>query len=417
MTMMKQTSLFATALCILTAATTSNATLHSSNKNEDVEAHSNNNLRRKTEATLGGSLCKSIIAIGGTRKYDHSAISSPTSSDRTLESNNGVIEHPYRSSNEYDYETDEEFVCELSDDSGTTIPLEGTTEQMTELRALLNQGALISAESTVEIDSIGSIAADVVDGVDGMISGGDNDEPTVAKLAPGSIKLINDGRNRDRALRRRLNRHNGVKKALVIRVIDRYNRAVSGNASYLSDKFFGTNGDSVTMKSGFNDCTFGKLQFTNEYNDQNIDKVLSAPGVMEVKIDISLSSSTQSQIRSAVLQAAQSKLGFSLPGQSFDHVLIVAEHCYPNSQDNCAFAAYAFVNSWLSVYVDDNYKFPAVSMHELGHNLNLAHSGGLDGKTYTDHTCLMGNPLWEDDVGGMCFNPVKNYQVAVANNG
>jgi hypothetical protein len=55
------------------------------------------------------------------------------------------------------------------------------------------------------------------------------------------------------------------------------------------------------------------------------------------------------------------------------------------------------------------------------HNLNLAHSGGLDGQTYTDHTCLvsnlvhvaicssafkaklvsvnqMGNPLYSDDV-------------------
>ena len=55
-------------------------------------------------------------------------------------------------------------------------------------------------------------------------------------------------------------------------------------------------------------------------------------------------------------------------------------------------------------------------MHEVGHNLNLAHSGGKDGRTYTDHTCIMGNPLWQDDVGAMCFNPVKNFQVAKAGN-
>jgi hypothetical protein len=41
---------------------------------------------------------------------------------------------------------------------------------------------------------------------------------------------------------------------------------------------------------------------------------------------------------------------------------------------------------------------PAVVIHELGHNFNLAHSGGLNGATYTDHTCLMGNPLFQDDV-------------------
>jgi hypothetical protein len=35
------------------------------------------------------------------------------------------------------------------------------------------------------------------------------------------------------------------------------------------------------------------------------------------------------------------------------------------------------------------------------HNLNMAHSGGLDKKIYTDHTCVMGNPLFSDDVGRM----------------
>ena len=49
-------------------------------------------------------------------------------------------------------------------------------------------------------------------------------------------------------------------------------------------------------------------------------------------------------------------------------------------------------------------------------NLNLAHSGGMDGKTYTDHTGLMGNPLYQDDVGAMCFNPVKNFQIAQGHN-
>jgi hypothetical protein len=53
-----------------------------------------------------------------------------------------------------------------------------------------------------------------------------------------------------------------------------------------------------------------------------------------------------------------------------------------------------------------------VQVHEHGHNMELAHSGGLDGQTYTDHTCLMGNPLYGDDLGGMCFNPAKNWQMA-----
>ena len=41
----------------------------------------------------------------------------------------------------------------------------------------------------------------------------------------------------------------------------------------------------------------------------------------------------------------------------------------------------------------------------------MAHSGGLNGQAYTDHTCLMGNPLYSDDVGKMCFNPAKSWYV------
>ena len=48
---------------------------------------------------------------------------------------------------------------------------------------------------------------------------------------------------------------------------------------------------------------------------------------------------------------------------------------------------------------------------EIGHNLNLAHSGGLDGAEYTDHTGMMGNPLYLDDVGAMCFNAAKSWQL------
>lgn len=48
---------------------------------------------------------------------------------------------------------------------------------------------------------------------------------------------------------------------------------------------------------------------------------------------------------------------------------------------------------------------------EIGHNFNLAHSGGLDGSNYTDHTCVMGNPLYSDDVGAMCYNAAKSWQL------
>ncbi len=55
------------------------------------------------------------------------------------------------------------------------------------------------------------------------------------------------------------------------------------------------------------------------------------------------------------------------------------------------------MNSWMSVYQAHYYKLVGVTVHELGHNFGLAHSGkASDGKAYTDHTGMMGNPLYSD---------------------
>ena len=355
---------------------------------------SNNNEERKLQGgttqtlTNNGSVgCRSIIAVGGTKKLalQHAKELAADMNSRTLQQEEQVVHsYPYRS--EYDdYETDEEFLCEVDDESGVTIPIEGTSEQLSEMRALLNTGTIISSESTVVIDSIDT----TIDGggdegiLDTLAVAGMNEEEevkptsTIAKLPSGSIKVITNPANSERKLRR-LNRYEGTKKALILRVIDKSNRQPDGNAKYISDKFFGTNGDTVTMKSGFHDCTFGKLNFSYDYDCKACED--NAPGVLEIKINEDLSKITQSQMRSAVLSKAKSVLGYSLPGP-FDHVLAVVEDCYPSSEDSCSFAAYAFVNGWFSVYVEDNYKYPAVSMHELGHNLNMAHSGGLDGRT------------------------------------
>lgn len=99
--------------------------------------------------------------------------------------------------------------------------------------------------------------------------------------------------------------------------------------------------------------------------------------------------------------------------QPFQQVMFLVENCYG---DGCGWAAYAYIRGWLSIYKQDNYLKPGVVLHEIGHNLGFAHSGGLDRRTYSDHTGLMGNPLWGDDMGKMCFNPAKNFQLAVGNN-
>jgi hypothetical protein len=101
----------------------------------------------------------------------------------------------------------------------------------------------------------------------------------------------------------------------VVKITDKDGLAVSGDANYISDKVFGTGTDKITAASGFKDCSFGKFELTYEYS-VNIDDKLSARGVLEVTIPISLKSSSQSDIRSYAQLAVEKKLGLSLPGVS-----------------------------------------------------------------------------------------------------
>jgi hypothetical protein len=198
---------------------------------------------------------------------------------------------------------------------------------------------------------------------------------------------------------------NKNKSILVVRVTDKDGKVIPQSAAEVGDNIFGTINDPNNLKSQMYDCSYGAVEITNEYNSPNIDDKLSAPGVLDVTIPISINGNRYT-VHNAVTAAANAKLGYTLPGQH-EQVMYILEKCY----QGCGWAAYAYVNSWMSVYQDRYYLMTGVQMHEIGHNLGMAHSGGLNGSTYTDHTCLMGNPLYSDDVGKMCFNPAKNWYV------
>lgn len=311
-------------------------------------------------------------------------------------------------------ETDEEFLCELS--SGAIAAIQGTDEQFTTMRKMLNNSTLISAESNVEmaVQRIPSIVT--AEGIPDRFA----KEEVIVSLPTGNIKLIEEDESIQRRLydkRRKLgNRYEGNKKILLIRITDVDGRSIPETARQVSDKFFGTYGDAMTVKSGFESCSFGAMQITSDYSGTSVDQsVMSAPGVVDVKIGLSLSSASQVAIIEAAATATMKKMKIGLPGP-FAHVIFILEDCYTGEAE-CNFAAYGYVNHWVLVTLGHNWAYPAVIMHELGHNLNLAHSGGLDGGSYTDHTCLMGNPLFSDDVGRMCFNPVKNFQIAMGSGG
>mmetsp|Transcript_3617 Transcript_3617/g.5403 ORF Transcript_3617/g.5403 Transcript_3617/m.5403 type:complete len:672 (-) Transcript_3617:219-2234(-) len=195
------------------------------------------------------------------------------------------------------------------------------------------------------------------------------------------------------------------KRALVIKVIDSDGDTVSETPAQLSDYVFGTGGDSITARSQLNACSYGKFDLKPE-SPEGLDSNTSAEGVIKVTIDIPFSSGKYA-VESAVRDEAAKILGYELPGEAYDYVMISVK-CY----QYCNWAAYAYTNSWLSVFKNEFITQPGVILHELGHNFNLDHSGENESE-YGDHTCLMGNSgsLYSTDGGRMCYNGAKNWQL------
>ena len=181
-----------------------------------------------------------------------------------------------------------EFVCELS--NGHTVPVQGTDVQMKQLRSMLKRGSLVSAESTIEVSS-------------------DVAEDGIAHLPPGKVMAkkkkssSNGGHN--------LASSEELKPLLAIAVTDSSGKVHPDSADIMSDKIFGTNGDVVNAKSQLAACSFGKFLITHDYTE-DISQHLSAPGVIDVKIDTTLLGNDRHTIVNSAISAVEDKLGLGL---------------------------------------------------------------------------------------------------------
>ena len=190
----------------------------------------------------------------------------------------------------------------------------------------------------------------------------------------------------------------GDKKVLVLRVLtNNGQQEPPSDEDTLSDKWFGTGGDLVNNKSQFEACSNGKLLF-EPYVGTTSTGVVITNGVYTITVqsDRLNPSGVENDARSAI----NTILG-GQPGQ-FDYVALSV----PNNDEG--YAAYAYVNGWLSLYTDSYADQVTVQMHEIGHNLGLAHSGE-GSSTYGDTSGNMGASFSDDMY--MCFNAVKNAQL------
>jgi len=190
----------------------------------------------------------------------------------------------------------------------------------------------------------------------------------------------------------------GTLKALVIRVSDKDGIELDQKTAQLRKNVFE---DDASLSTQTEACSYGKLKiepFTGRTpSNRNVNN-----GVVNVEMDYSMADGGDISMQKAAMNAAKEYVG-DLNDPMFDLVMF----CFPPGKSN--FIAYAFPNSRYSFYNNDWCGYVSAQMHEVGHNLNLGHSG--EGSSpYGDVTGMMGSSPATDDMK-RCYNPQKSYQL------
>lgn len=154
----------------------------------------------------------------------------------------------------------------------------------------------------------------------------------------------------------------GQKPILAVRVVDVNGNTHPDDVATMSDNIFGNGVDNNTLKSVLEDCSMGKLEIVPGVVPGGND----ATGMIEVTIPIDMTvAATTNEIHNAAKEQVAERLGINvneMPGP-FQQIMFNIEKCYT---EPCGWAAYAYVNSWMSVYQGNYYYMPAVQTHELG---------------------------------------------------
>lgn len=223
---------------------------------------------------------------------------------------------------------------------------------------------------------------------------------------------LRHSRNRRGRLRqrRKLNstlEYSETYKVLVVRVIDAAGKGPDAGAAELQDDIFN---DDVCLKRQYEACSHHQIRIerANDFSTIQMigDKNETVSGIVEVKVDILADNGKAKMLEYRALEAAEQTFGTMTPlAEAFDLVMF----CQPPGTGD--WLAYAYVNDYRSFYNNKWCQRLSAQMHEVGHNLNLAHSGLPNDSEYADKSGMMGFSYNVDNGPIQCFNPAKSFQL------
>jgi hypothetical protein len=151
----------------------------------------------------------------------------------------------------------------------------------------------------------------------------------------------------------------------------------------ISDAFFGTAGDQNSLSSRFAACSFKQLQFVPGTGTNFKD------GVAEIEIDTNIVGEQNLKVQAAVTKALVAKYGGALNNE-YDHVVYVLPHGTTLGYGGTTrWLSYSFLNTYLSVFNDENAQYISNQVHEIGSNLGVM-SSNHGSKPFGDQSGLMG---------------------------
>jgi hypothetical protein len=190
----------------------------------------------------------------------------------------------------------------------------------------------------------------------------------------------------------------GDRTILVVRVIAD-DKSTTASESDLARYVFD---DVVNVATQYKACSHDQLNFMKADdraltgNHDGGGETGISNGVTTVRVHMSTNEG-DSAMRNAITSALNQNFGQSSPTHLADHVM----YCLPAG--TMIGIAYAYVNSWNSVYNNEWCDYMSVQMHEIGHNLNLAHANEIG--AYQDQTGMVSDDSFLTD----CILCTKTY--------